>query len=285
MWQARLYVVVAACLWGLAGPCVKMIDLSIVNMSAFRVGVPAILFFLWYTLRREDLWELWSKDLLIGSLINGTRLVLYIVAFTMTSVGKAVIIMYTWPISATLFAWWLLGEKVSIRSLFFLALSFLGVMVMYSEKGMLDFDADFWGMTAMLVSTTLGSAALVFFRRELKRVSSVKLIFFQNVTGAAIMIPFAICMAEPISSTQVLSASAYGLVFGALSFVLFFQSLTRLSIHSASMLCYVDVIVSFGFGITVLGEQITPHMVVGAVCIIGAAILSQLKKEMIESGE
>lgn len=120
----------ASVIFGTTGIFVKYIDLPPTSIAFFRLVVPTVLVGLWMWHSQKVFWKKGDvKTLLTLSVLNALRMYLYFVGFTMTSVGNAVVALYTSPIFAMLFAVWLLGEKMNKVKYLSIVLAICGLLV------------------------------------------------------------------------------------------------------------------------------------------------------------
>lgn len=73
----------------------------------------------------------------------------------MTSVGNAVVALYTSPVFAMLFAVWLLGEKMSRIKYVSILLAMCGLVVIAYGKGLTLLNSDLIGMGAITLSAVV----------------------------------------------------------------------------------------------------------------------------------
>lgn len=138
-------------------------------------------------------------------------------------------------------------------------------------------NEDFVGMGAMLLSAILFSLSMVIFKKELKNYTKTETIFYQNLVGAVVFLPF-IFINRPLPTlTQTAVATTYGFLVGIVAFVLFFLALKRLKMDHYSLLTYWEVPAAMIFGIIFFNEAITPNMIVGGTLIVISGLL--LRKE------
>jgi drug/metabolite transporter (DMT)-like permease len=156
--------------------------------------------------------------MLFASALNAIRLFLYIFAYLLTSLANAVIILFTWPVFATLLGIFVLKEKVTKRTAFLITMAFLGIIFMYLNKEFSFGDGDFLGMAAMLGSAILFAVMMVIFKRELENYSNTETIFYQNLVGAVIALPFLFVNVPFPTIAQLGLSTIYGLVIGIFSF-------------------------------------------------------------------
>lgn len=220
--------------------------------------------------------------MLVASGLNAVRMFLYVVAYRYTSIGNAVILLFTWPIFATIFGAIILKEKVSKRTALLIGMAFLGIIIMYSNKKISFGSNDFIGMGAMLLSAIIFSITAVIFKKELKNYSTTETIFCQNLIGAIVFLPF-IFINKPLPTiTQTSVASVYGFLVGIVALLLFFYALKKLKMSHYSLFTYWEVPAALIFSVIFFKEVITINMFFGGVLIVIAGLLLRREKQNVQ---
>ena len=68
-----------------------------------------------------------------------------------------------------------------------------------------------------------------------------------------------------------------GLVNTGLAYLLYFSGLQKLPAQSVALISYIDPVSALIFSAVLLGETMTPIQILGAVLIIGGAMIGELK--------
>ena len=272
-----LEAILAGIIWGLSGIFVKYLNLPPTTVTLFRLAVPTVIILLFLTIKKVKLFHGNNKLILLASTLNAGRVYLYTVGFTFASIGNAIIILYTWPIFTTIFSILFLKEKVSKRTFFLLFIALAGTILIYLNKEFSFSDKNFIGMTAMLLSAAIYALTVIIFKKESEKYSKYETIFYQNIIGSIIFIPF-IFLNKPLPT---LSQTSIGIVYGALiglvGFVFFFSALKKLKASTVSFLSYTEVVSAIILAIIFFKEALTWNMIVGGLLIILATTL--IKKE------
>ena len=187
---------------------------------------------------------------MLASSLNAISYFLYFVAYT--SITNSLIMLYTWPIFATLLGALLLKEKVSGKNIFLLGLCFTGIILIYSNETLSFANRDIIGMSSMLLSALVYSLAIVLYKKTSENFSQFEIIFYQNLVGSIIFLPFLFINKPLPSLAQTSVAIFYAIVIGIVGYALFFSALKRIKASIASMLSYIEVISGILFGIIFL---------------------------------
>ncbi|RMG57025.1 MAG: EamA/RhaT family transporter [Bacteroidetes bacterium] len=272
--HATAAVLTAATLAGTSGLFVKYLALPAPVLAFFRVGIPTLIAGALMLLQGMPLLRPGLRPMLVASLLNAGRMFCFFAAFRLTTVGNAIIVLYTWPVFATLFGTIWLKEPISRRQMVLLALAFAGLVTVASGQELSFAADDLQGMVAAVGHALLFSLTVVIFKRESQRFRPIETIFYQNVLGVPIFLPFLLTY-EGLSPWQAGVASGYGVMIGLGIFGLFFYGLQRLPAGRVSFLSYIEIISATTLGVLVLGESLSWHLLVGGSMIIAATLLLQ----------
>lgn len=268
-----LEVTLAAIIWGSTGSFVKYLNLPPTTITFFRVAVPTIILGIFFLIKGTRLFHSKNKLILIASSLNAIRMFFYFVGFTFTSIGNAVIILYTWPIFATILSVLFLKERITKKNVVLLITAFLGIVLIYLNKEISFANEDFLGMSSMLLSAIIYSSTVVIFKKESNNYSRFETVFYQNLIGSIIFLPF-IFLNQPFPTlSQISVATIYAILIGVIGFGLFFSALKQINASTASLLAYVEVISGIVLGIILFNEVLTWNIVVGGLLIISSAML------------
>jgi len=275
-------VIIAAVLAGSSGVFIKLLNLPPASITFFRLFIPVIILFCYFRWKQIKLFKGNYKIMLLASSLNAIRIFLYFVAYLFTSIGNAVIILFTWPIFAAIFGAVLLKEKVTLREFSLIFIAFIGIFIMYMNKEISFGDKDFIGMVAMLLSSIIFSLTILIYKKELPNYSKEETIFYQNFIGSIIFLPFIFINRPFPTLIQTSVASLYGLLIGIVVFLLFFYGLNKLKVSHYSLFTYFEVPSALVFSFIFFKEMITLNMFLGGLLIVASGFLLKRKKELIQ---
>ena len=158
--SAFIYAGVSILLWSTTATVTKLL---LGGMDSFQIlvfgSLLAFLFLLVVNLIKGNLKELKkykAKDFLkiFGIGVLGTfcyNLFLYL-GIEQMDASQAFILNYLWPIMIVVFAWLILKEKMTLRKILAIILSFLGVVVMVLGNGFSFGSTEFLGVVFCIVA-------------------------------------------------------------------------------------------------------------------------------------
>lgn len=271
-----LAVLVAASIGASSGLYIKGISVSSFAMAGFRMGVPFLVLLplmarrgglLGDPARRRSLW--------FASGLNAVRMLLFIMAYKLTAIGNAVVLLYLWPIFALLLDCARLRRAPAPAQTALLALAFAGVVVMNLHRTISFASGDMLGSLFMIASAFLFAATVIIFKGALDRVQETDALYFQNVVGALIFLPILLAEIARVPARDLALGLGYGASVGLVGFGLFFFAMKRLPLFQYSALTYTEVIVAMTFGVTILDESLRFSQVLGAAMILAASFIAQ----------
>lgn len=268
-------IIFAAIMAGSSGVFVKYIGLPPASLAFIRVSVPFLLIGSYLLYVGRPLFRQAYPQMLIGSTLNAIRMYFFISAFTFTSISKAVLIMYTWPIFTNIFSILFLKEKVSARNLILLIFAFSGIIIVNLEETLSLQNDDFLGLLFALGTAFIYAITIIIFKPQTRHYTKYEIVFYQNLISIFVFLPFFLHFPMP-SLPQFGLTIIFALLLGTFGFLLFFYALTHLPASTTSSLAYIEIISATLFGITFFEDQISFHMVIGGAMILLATAL--LKK-------
>lgn len=282
-----LGVMIAVSFGAFNGVLVKWLGLEATLITFFRVAIPALVLFLFLKFYKKiKLFKPGYKLMLTGSLLNAIRIFLYFLAFSYTTVSNGVIMLYTWPIFSSIFGSIFLKEKNRLLEWLLIIFAFLGVGVMMSNQNVSLENKDLIGMLIMLGSAAVWGLTLIIFKKRSDEYSPTESIFWQNLLGAFLFLPFIFIHGSSLTLEKSLVAiTHYGFLVGILAFILIFTALKKLKVLHFSLTSYWEVIAGVLFGVIFLGDILTFNMAVGGLMIIlaGIGLITHKNKQRYEN--
>jgi DME family drug/metabolite transporter len=260
------------------------------TVVAARTALAALVLFGLLGVRDRQLLRLRARDipffLLFGLICVALLQASWAYAVSLIDVGVAVVLNYTAPAWAALFAWPLLGERINRQKGTALLLTTAGVALIVRI-----FDVQFLSLNVEGLLWGLGSGVLyglysIFVRRALKRYSFWTIVTYTFAIGGLFLVLAQLAL-SPVegSPSRVLSALAQPgavlwLVILALvptlgGYSLFTFGLRFLEATVATILATIEPVMATLWAALFLGESLTWPQVVGGALVIGGVIALQ----------
>lgn len=260
-------LLIVSFLFGTSGSFIKILHLPSTTLAFFRVGIPTIILFFYLTRKKIRLFHGNIRWLLIASVINAVRLLIMFMAFNIASIGNASIASSTGTLFLFMLSFIFLKEKITLKKTVLLFASLIGVAVLYSNQPMSFENKDFVGMSLAILSSVMYQFTVIIFKKELHKYSRTEAIFYQNVVGAVLFLPYLIFNRPFPAPWQLTVASVSGLLMGLVAFILYFSALKKVSPTAASI-AMIDTVISVVLGVVLFGEHVTGNMIAGGVILL-----------------
>ena len=278
--KAIYAVILAALIAGFNGILIKaMPSLSTGAIGWFRAGVP-VLFLLPGLLKARQLKVQGStRMLLLASVINAVRTYFFLLAFVYTSVGNAIVLFYIYPLFITIIETTVYKAPISKKQVLFMLLAFGGIAFTYADKEFSFESRDFIGMLAAILAAVGYAFFVSIFKRQTQDCNRNQLLFYQNLAGAVLFIPFLFGLKD-VALTHMGIGVFYGLLIGIVQFGLFFFGLKHLNATTAASLMYLEVLSAVLLSFFILNEQLSWNTYIGGILIlISSFYISKLNRK------
>ncbi|MGO4911237.1 DMT family transporter [Leeuwenhoekiella sp. W20_SRS_FM14] len=279
--KAIFAVIIAACIAGFNGILIKaMPSLTTGTIGWFRVGVPVLFLLPSLIYNREIKITGDYKMLILATIINAVRLYFYLVAFIYTSIGNAVVLFYVYPLFVTLIETLIYRTPINKTQIYLIILAFVGIAITYLNKPFSFESNDFIGMMASIMSAVGYAFFVCIFKRQTPNYNKKQLLFFQNLGGALLFLPFLFTMEAPVPA-QLGIAVFYALLIGIIVFSLFFFGLKHLNATTATSLMYLEVLSAVILSFLILDEKLTWNTYLGgSLILISSFFISRLNRKV-----
>lgn len=279
--KSYLMLISSMLVFGTIGIFRKFIPVSS-SVLAFARGIIGGLCLLIFLLFKKSDVKIKPKDLaflfLSGAFI-GINWILLFESYNYTSVATATLCYYMQPTIVILLSPVVLKEKLTGKKLL---CAFLAIVGMVLVSGILTSNEN-TNLKGILFG--LGAAcfysAVIFVNKKYSFPCPYKGTAVQLFSAAAVLVPY-IVLTENLSEISlsplaVIMTVTVGIIHTGVAYLLYFASMKNLSGQSIAILSYIDPVFALILSFTVLRENFTLFGLIGAVLIIGSAILGELK--------
>lgn len=215
-----------------------------------------------------------------GALI-GINWILLFEAFNYTTVGIATLCYYMQPTIVVLLSPIIFKEVLTGRKL---ACAICAILGMVPVSGVLS-DAGVHGGSLRGILLGLGAAlfysAVVILNKKISGVDAYQRSTVQLLSAGVVMVPYLLLTGDfaagGFTVQTVLLIIVVGIVHTGIAYALYFGSMDGLRVQSIALLSYIDPVSALLFSAFLLGEGLSLAGLVGAVMIIGSAVVSELE--------
>lgn len=218
--------------------------------------------------------------LLLSGIAIGFNWILLFESYQYTSVAVSTLCYYMAPIIVTLLSPLVLKEKITVKRL---------ICVLFSLAGMALISGIFKTNTAQHsegVGIMLGFGAallyafVILLNKKLRGINAIDRTVFQLLVAAIVLLPYNLLtcniLSIKISPTALALLAVAGIVHTGLAYYLYFGSMEHLSGQSIAVASFIDPVTAVIISITILAEPFDMYTIIGAVAILGAALISEL---------
>lgn len=225
---------------------------------------------------RRDLWTFAQLGLL-GVVLNQ---MLFTVGLSQTSVGHSSLIIGMGPIHVLLLARLMGLERLSPTRLLGMGLSFAGVMLLASERGLSLRVGTLRGDLITLCGSLAFSLYTVRGKRVAAQYDSLAMNLYNYLAGAIAILPLAVWRGTKLDWAAVSWKGWLGLAYmsvfaSVVAYLIYYWALRHLSASRLAASSYLMPVLATTLGILLLGERITAHLVVGGALVLLGVYLSE----------
>lgn len=282
----KLKMITAMALFGTIGIFVRYIPLPS-SIIAFCRGLVGMLFLLLVTVLRKSRisGQAIRKNLLwliLSGAFLGMNWILLFEAYRYTTVATATLCYYLAPILVILAAPILLKEKLTARKIICTVVALIGMVCV---SGVLQSGIPTLG-EAKGILFGLGAAVLyatiILLNKKIRDISAYDKTIMQLGVSALVLVPYCL-LTEDIGALSVepkvlLLLLFVGIVHTGVTYFLYFGAIEHIHAQSVAIISYLDPVIAVLLSIFVLGEGMNVIGIIGAVLVLGAALMSELEK-------
>lgn len=227
--------------------------------------------------RKATLW------LILTGAIMGLNWMLLFEAYNYTTVAAATMCYYMQPTIVILLSPLVFRERLSGRKLACAAAAIVGMLFVSGVlSGGIGQVRDIRGIAFGLGAAALYAAVIILNKKVVVEDIYAKTVV-QLAGAALVMIPY-VLLTEGVPELTLTAADIgmvllVGIVHTGITYALYFGSMQRLKAQTVAVMSYIDPVFALLLSAAVLHESLTPLGIVGAVLIIGSAIISETAKE------
>ena len=277
----RIKYITAVLLYGTIGAFLRFVNLPS-EIAALGRGVVGSLFILcWMAVRRRKPYRAAIRKnlfwLILSGIFLGLNWIFLFAAYVKTTVAAASLCNYMAPVLVVLAAPLLLREKLNPKKLPCILAAVAGIVLVsgVTESGGGNPVGIALGLTAALCFT-----GIVLCNRKIREIEALDKSVVQLAVSALTILPYVIVHnlnAELHPDLRsVLIVLLLGAVHTGFAYCLYFSGMGSLPVQTVAILGYLEPVVSVLCSAVFLKEPMTPAGWIGAVLILGAAVVSEL---------
>jgi drug/metabolite transporter (DMT)-like permease len=195
-------------------------------------------------------------------------------ALLASSTSRVVIVNYSMPIWASLMAWLILGERLSIRAGLGLVLCIGGLTVLIYPVATAPSAVGLLLALCCALSWAAGTVYMKWARipGDLLAITAWQIALGALVFGAGLLVFQGLPMPAAVSLKAVLAVVYNGLIGTGFAYILWFAIIERLPTATASLGSLATPVVGVSSSMLMLGERPTTEDLIGFALIFAAAV-------------
>lgn len=283
--KSKIQLTASMLIFGSIGIFVKYIPMPS-SAIAFARGLTGMIFLLLVVLLTgKKLSARNIKNNMLVLIISGAALgfnwILLFEAYNYTTVATATLSYYFAPFFVMLTAPFLLKEKLTLKQFFCVAGALLGMIFVSGviQNGIPKAE-EIKGILFGLGAAVL-YAAVIILNKKLKEISAYEKTIMQLGVSAVVVLPY-ILLTEDVTTIEfepltVVMLFIAGIVHTGIAYALYFNSMKDLKAQTVAIFSYIDPAVAILLSAFVLKEKMDIFGIIGAVLILGSALISELR--------
>jgi drug/metabolite transporter (DMT)-like permease len=206
--------------------------------------------------------------------IGGIAVWITYLAIAKLGMAKGPLILYSYPVYASIFAIFMLKEKLHPKNIVAIVFAFIGIYLLVVKTGGLNSLLTVGKYEVIAVVGAILAGLTVTIIRKLHETESTFEIFFAQCLFGTILMLIPATMGEHSIDIKVMML-LLGIAFTAFAGqLLATEGYRYLPVNIASVLSMAELILNCSIGVLVFSESLTMRSVGGAVLIVSACVLS-----------
>lgn len=290
MGRERLKYICAVTIYGTIGAVLRYCDLPSEIVVLFRgiIGSSMIYMFVRAQGRKPDFAAMRGKMkfLVLSGIMLGLNWVFLFAAYLKTTVAIASLLNYMAPIIVLLVSPFVLHTKMTAKKMICVLVAFFGIVLVSGVltgpipeiPGGNHPQGMFFGFLA-----ALGFVGIVLCNQKTSEINAFDKCIVQLGVSALTVLPYAVLhnvgKTLTVNPRSIFILIILGVVHTGIAYSMYFGPMGVLPVQTVAICGYIEPVVSVLSSALFLREPMTIFGVIGAVCIIGAALVSELPEK------
>lgn len=216
--------------------------------------------------------------LVLSGIFIGINWILLFESYRYTTIAVSTLCYYLAPVFVIIASPFLFNEKITLKKGICILTTLIGAALAFGV-----FDKSSQGSTQILgavlaVGSAVFYATVIIMNKKITGISPYDKTLVQLASAAIIMVPYVLFKMSPESisfdSRTIVLLLVVGVVHTGFAYQMYFGTLEKLKAQTAALFSYIDPISAVIISALVLKEAISILTVIGAVLILGSAIIS-----------
>ena len=285
MKTSYLKYIFALLLFGSNGIVASLIHLSSYEIVLLRTLIGSLLLIAIFFIAREKLtfykYKTQSIFLTISGIAMGTSWIFLYEAYDEIGVSLASLAYYCGPVIVMILSPFLFGEKLTRIKVCSFLVVLVGIFLVNGTA--FENGVSVWGLACGLLSAVCYSL-MVMFNKKAKDITGLEnsmLQLFVAFLTVAIFVGIKQGYRMEIDTQSIIPILVLGLLNTGIGCYFYFSSIGKLPVQTVAICGYLEPLSAVVFSVIFLKETMLPIQIIGAVLIIGGAMLGEYRKRQI----
>ena len=285
MKTSYLKYIFALLLFGSNGIVASLIHLSSYEIVLLRTLIGSLLLIAIFFIAREKLtfykYKTQSIFLAVSGIAMGTSWIFLYEAYDEIGVSLASLAYYCGPVIVMILSPFLFGEKLTKLKVCSFLVVLVGIFLVNGTA--FENGVSVWGLACGLLSAICYSL-MVMFNKKAKDITGLEnsmLQLFVAFLTVAIFVGIKQGYRMEIDTQSIIPILVLGLLNTGIGCYFYFSSIDKLPVQTVAICGYLEPLSAVVFSVIFLKETMLPIQIIGAVLIIGGAMLGEYRKRQI----
>ena len=282
MKTSYLKYIFALLLFGSNGIVASLIHLSSYEIVLLRTLIGSLLLIAIFFIAREKLtfykYKTQSIFLAVSGIAMGTSWIFLYEAYDEIGVSLASLAYYCGPVIVMMLSPFLFGEKLTKIKVCSFITVLVGIFLVNGTA--FENGVSIWGLACGLLSAVCYSL-MVMFNKKAKDITGLEnamLQLFVAFLTVAIFVGIKQGYRMEIDTQSIIPILVLGLLNTGIGCYFYFSSIGKLPVQTVAICGYLEPLSAVVFSVIFLKETMLPIQIIGAVLIIGGAMLGEYRK-------
>jgi len=285
MKTSYLKYIFALLLFGSNGIVASLIHLSSYEIVLLRTLIGSLLLIAVFFIAREKLTFYKCKTqsifLTVSGIAMGTSWIFLYEAYDEIGVSLASLAYYCGPVIVMILSPILFGEKLTRIKVCSFLVVLVGIFLVNGTA--FENGVSVWGLACGLLSAVCYSL-MVMFNKKAKDITGLEnsmLQLFVAFLTVAVFVGIKQGYRMQIDTQSIIPVLVLGLLNTGIGCYFYFSSIGKLPVQTVAICGYLEPLSAVVFSVIFLKETMLPIQIIGAVLIIGGAMLGEYRKKQI----
>lgn len=200
-------------------------------------------------------------------------------AIVKIGVSKGMVIIYSYPVFASLFGAYFLKERLRLTNFASLGTAIIGLYLLVTRTNGLN---GFYQIGLYEIITVIGAVfcgiTVVIIRKLHETETSYEIFFAQCAVGAAVLLTPALTSKLSFGQFEIAILLAIGIA-ATVGQLIMTQGFRYLPVKIGSLLSMSELVLNYTAGILIFGESLSIRAIIGSVLIFAACLVALVSRE------